>query len=56
MGMTLAEIILLVAALFVLYRLLSPLRRRVEKIILGVLDPKTKRIIDVKPSDIKEKK
>lgn len=43
---TLAELALLVVAAWLLYRLLAPLRRRLERLILRALDPSRADIVD----------
>ncbi|MFI5349373.1 MAG: hypothetical protein ACHQ2Z_07510 [Elusimicrobiota bacterium] len=46
MPITLAELILLAAAVWLVYRLLEPLRRRLERFFLRLIDPSKKIIID----------
>ena len=46
MPTTLAELVLLVAAVWLVYRLLDPLRRRLERFLLRLIDPSKKIIID----------
>ena len=43
---TLAELVLLAVAAWALYRLLAPLRRRLERLILRALDPSRADIVD----------
>jgi hypothetical protein len=47
MPTTLAELVLLAAAVWVVYRSLDPLRRRLERFLLRLIDPSKKPIIDV---------
>lgn len=54
MGTTLVEIVLLLAAVYGLYRLLRPLQRRLEYWILGLLAPGRPRIIDLEATDVKK--
>ena len=49
MALSLAELLLILAAVYVLYRLLKPLRVFLEKLILRGLDPRESEIIDVEP-------
>lgn len=56
MAMTLAEMILILAAVFGIYRLLGPLQRRLEDWIRGLLDPGRRNIIDVEPCEVKKEK
>ena len=51
MEATLAELLFVAAVVFLGYRLLRPVRRRIEDAILRILDPKRKLIIDVKASE-----
>jgi len=55
---TLAELVLLAVAVWALYRLLAPLRRRLERLILRALDPSRADIVDAEivPRDRKTKK
>lgn len=55
---TLAELALLVVAAWALYRLLAPLRRRLERLILRALDPSRADIVDaeVVPRERKKEK
>ncbi|MFI5363229.1 MAG: hypothetical protein ACHQ49_14780 [Elusimicrobiota bacterium] len=46
MPTTLAEFVLLVAAVWLVYRLLEPLRRRLERFLLRLIDPSKNVIID----------
>jgi hypothetical protein len=46
MPTTLAELVLLVAAVWLVYRLLDPLRRRLERSLLRLIDPSKTPIID----------
>ena len=46
MPTTLAEFVLLAAAVYFVYRLLEPLRRRVERFLLILIDPSKTDIID----------
>jgi hypothetical protein len=46
MPTTLAELVLLVATVWLVYRLLEPLRRRIERALLRLIDPTKKEIID----------
>jgi hypothetical protein len=46
MPTTLAELVLLVAAVWLVYRLLAPLRRRLERSLLKLIDPAKNPIID----------
>jgi hypothetical protein len=46
MPTTLAELILLLAAIYFVYRLLEPLRRRLERFLLLWIDPSRTDIID----------
>ena len=46
MPATLAELVLLLAAVWLVYRLLEPLRRRLERFLLRLIDPSKKIIID----------
>lgn len=46
MGMTLAEGAVLVLLAFLAYRMLEPLQKRLEKMILRFLDPQQGAIID----------
>jgi hypothetical protein len=46
MPVTLAELVLLVAAVWLVYRLLAPLRRRLERSLLRLIDPAKTPIID----------
>ena len=43
---TLAELFLLGAVVYVLYEILEPLRRRVERLMLRLIDPSKSDIID----------
>jgi len=51
MPTTLAEFVLLAAAVWLVYRLLEPLRRRLERLILRLIDPTKKIIIDAEVVD-----
>jgi hypothetical protein len=55
---TLAELALLVVAAWALYRLLAPLQRRLQRLILRALDPSRADIVDadIVPRDHKKKK
>ena len=46
MPTTLAEVVLLVTAVWLVYRLLDPLRRRIERLLLRLIDPSKTVIID----------
>jgi hypothetical protein len=46
MPTTLAEVVLLVAAVWLVYWLLEPLRRRIERSLLKLIDPSKNVIID----------
>jgi hypothetical protein len=46
MPTTLAELVLLLAAVYFVYRLLEPLRRRLERLLLILIDPSKTDIID----------
>ena len=46
MPTTLAELVLLVAAVWLVYWLLEPLRRRLERFLLRLIDPSKDPIID----------
>ena len=46
MPATLAELVLLAAAVWIVYRLLDPLRRRLERFLLRLIDPSKTPIID----------
>lgn len=46
MPTTLAELVLLLAAIYFVYRLLEPLRRRLERFLLILIDPSKADIID----------
>lgn len=46
MPTTLAELVLLLAAIYFVYRLLEPLRRRLERFLLILIDPSKTDIID----------
>jgi hypothetical protein len=46
MPTTLAELVLLVAAVWLVYRLLDPVRRRLERALLRLIDPNKTPIID----------
>ena len=54
MEITIAEAPLILGAVYILYLLLKPLRRRIESWIFRMLDPKGRRIIDVTPRDDKK--
>ena len=54
MGLNLAELFLLLAFIYGIYRALGPLRRRLERFILGIFDPSSRNVIDVKPEDVKK--
>jgi hypothetical protein len=58
MPTTLAELVLLVAAVWLVYRLLEPLRRRLERWLLRLIDPSKAPIIDAEilPRDQKKPK
>jgi hypothetical protein len=56
MAPTLAELFLLAAAVWVLYRLLEPLRRRLERLLLRVIDPSKTDIIDAELVSSRRKK
>ena len=58
MPTTLAELVLLLAAVRLVYRLLEPLRRRLERAILRLVDPSKAPIIDAElvPRDRKNPK
>ena len=56
MGLSLAEIALLLAGAYVLYRVLAPLQRRLEWLILKSLDPSAKPVIDVEAFETKPRK
>jgi hypothetical protein len=43
---TLAEVVLLAVVVWLIYRLLAPLRRPLERLILRLLDPSKSDIID----------
>jgi hypothetical protein len=43
---TLAELVLLLAAIYLVYRLLEPLQRRLERLLLRLIDPSKADIID----------
>ena len=51
MPTTLAELVLLVAAVCLVYRLLDPLRRRLERNLLRLIDPTKTPIIDAEIID-----
>jgi len=55
---TLGEAVLTLAALWGLYRLLDPLRRRLERALLALLDPAQGDVIDAEllPRERKSKK
>ena len=46
MPMTFAEIALLAVLLWGFYRLLTPVRRRIERLLLRLLDPTRAEIVD----------
>jgi hypothetical protein len=46
MPTTLAELVLLAAAVWLVYRLLEPLRRRLERFLLKLIDPSKNVVID----------
>jgi hypothetical protein len=48
-GVTLAEIVVVGAVVYGIYRLLGPVTRRLERMILRLLDPERAAIVDVKP-------
>ena len=43
---TLAELVLLAAAVYFVYRLLQPLQRRLESLLLRLIDPSKSPVID----------
>jgi hypothetical protein len=46
MPTTLAELVLLLAAIWFVYRLLAPLRRRLERLLLRLIDSSKAEIFD----------
>jgi hypothetical protein len=56
MPTTLAEFVLLVAAVWLVYRLLDPLRRRLERALLRFIDPSKTPIIDAEIVSREKKK
>ena len=58
MPTTLAELVLLAAAVWLVYRLLEPLRRRLERLFLRLIDPSKTDIIDAEivPRDRSKRK
>jgi hypothetical protein len=56
MPITLAELVLLLAAIYFVYRLLEPLRRRLERFLLIWIDPSKTDIIDAELVSREKKK
>lgn len=56
MPTTLAELVLLLAAIYFVYRLLEPLRVRLERRLLALIDPSKADIIDAEIVDRDRKK
>lgn len=54
METTLAELILVAAAVVVVYRLLRPVQRWLEALLWNALDPQRREVIDVEPLEEKE--
>jgi len=56
MGATLGEMILLAAAVWLIARLLEPLRRRIERALLRLLAPDRAEIVDAVIESVKKKR
>ena len=56
MGASLAELVVLAAGVWLIARLLTPLRRRIERALLRLLAPERARIIDAEVLPSKKRK